>query len=207
MFPHREEDLYASRKISNKYSSVGGDVPLCTVPTFPNRKCSLPFEKRYGLMGGFLYSEHHLHNLTITGFMANSTCPGTYSAAFALNPTQIDTNPVVVSSDISWVGQSDGLMDIGARLGLQISDSDKCTAGDCMGLNRLIIHDHRGFLKGTADSILGTVALRAQIGGKILFDNPEYVDEGACQVVPALGLSIYSCLDVTINNVEVRSIS
>jgi len=64
----------------------------------PNRLCALPFEKKYGPPSGFFYTEAHLHNLTVTGFSGNTSCPATYGALFALNPTQIDNNPVVVSS-------------------------------------------------------------------------------------------------------------
>ena len=42
--------------------------------------------------------------------------------------------------------------------------------------------------------------------GKILFDNPEFVDSSSCHAVPTLGVDVYSCLDVTINNVEVITI-
>jgi hypothetical protein len=190
-----------------KSCAIGGDVPLCTVPTFPNRLCSLPWEKRYGLPAGYQYVEAHFHDLEVTGFtgISASDCKATYGAAIAINPSQIDTQPVVVSSKITWTGQSTGLMDVSARLGLKISTADQCSVGDCLGLKKLLIHDHQGLLLDTADNLLPTVALRQSIAGKIVYDNPQYVKDTSCRAVTDLGVNIYSCLDTSINNVPTYS--
>lgn len=62
----------------------------------------------------------------------------------------------------------------------------------------LLIHDDRGFLMNTADSLLPSVTARNNIKGKILYPDPSYVgDSTVCNTADALGDNIYSCLSVT----------
>eukprot|EP00595_Chromulina_sp_UTEXLB2642_P001523 CAMPEP_0196766926 /NCGR_PEP_ID=MMETSP1095-20130614/32902_1 /TAXON_ID=96789 ORGANISM="Chromulina nebulosa, Strain UTEXLB2642" /NCGR_SAMPLE_ID=MMETSP1095 /ASSEMBLY_ACC=CAM_ASM_000446 /LENGTH=2258 /DNA_ID=CAMNT_0042131985 /DNA_START=2674 /DNA_END=9450 /DNA_ORIENTATION=- len=167
----------------------------CDPSLTPDRLCSLPWEKRYGVPSGNLYSELHIHNNTFTGFSGNSSCEGGFGVSLGLNPSQIDLNPVVITSDSIWLEQDLGNMDISARLGLFIPHEYKCANDDCMGHKMLLIHDYRSFLKDTADSLLTSVDDRKNVQGHIVFNNPEYVGSSAvCTEANALGDSLYSCL-------------
>jgi hypothetical protein len=167
----------------------------CSPSIYPDRLCGLPWEKRYGLPGGDLYVEHQLFNNLFTGFSSDPSCPATHGAAVALNPSQIDIQPVVVSSQLKWDGQSNGLMDMNARLGMSISSEFVCAEADCMGHHLLLIHDVNGFLAGSADGILTNTTLQNNITGQIYFDNPSYSSsDSGCIAADNLGVQLYSCL-------------
>ena len=173
----------------------------CNPSVYPDRLCALPWEKRYGLASGELYSEHHLFNNTFIGFSSSSTCMGTYGAAVAINPTQVDAQPTVVSSSLTWAGQNSGLMDIGARIGFELGDF-VCGSGNCMGHHLLLVHDSQGFLLNTVDNILPDIASRNSVSGTLLFDNPEYVSSDlSCEPVPALGSRLYSCVQTPLQSI------
>eukprot|EP01035_Chromulina_nebulosa_P018019 gene18019-23659_t len=179
-------------RLANTFASGTCDPSLT-----PDRLCSLPWEKRYGLPSGNLYSELHIHNNTFSGFSGDQSCESVFGVAVGLNPSQIDLNPVIVSSDSTWLDQDKGNMDISARLGLFISPEYTCANDDCMGHKMLLIHDYRSFLKDTADNLLSSVTDRENVQGQIVYNNPEYVGSSAvCTEASALGDSLYSCLSV-----------
>ena len=174
----------------------------CSVePLLPDRLCGLPWEKRYALPMEYLYSEHHVRNVSFTGFSSDPSC-ATRGAAIALNPSQIDVQPVVVTSSLNWAGEDVNLMDIGARVGLEIPASFQCTASDCMGQNLLTLNDARGLLLRTADQILPDDAARANVSGQISFDLASWSSSNpTCQSVPLLSSSMIACLNDIPNTV------
>ena len=158
-----------------------------------DRLCALPYEKRYALPMGEMYVEHHLFRTTFTGFSGSAACGAVRGAALGINPSQIDEQPTVVSSALTWAGEDAGLMDMNARLGLSISDDWACSSSDCNGQQLLLIHDYRGFLLGTADAAIPDAAARGNVSGQVVFNFPNLVDE-SCVAAASLGPDIYSCL-------------
>ena len=148
----------------------------------------------YALPFDSLYHEEHIQNVVFSGFLHDSTCKQTYGFATAFNPSQIDAAPVIVSSNLTWNN-----VPTTARIGTSILGFEVDFTN--MGHHLLLIHDAQGFLLNTADNILSTPALRANINGQILFDNPNYVgSEQVCQEATLLGSRFYSCLSVPNTN-------
>lgn len=172
----------------------------CFPSIVPDRTCGMPWEKRYGLPVGDLYVEAHIHNNIFSGF-TNSSCKN-IGAAVGINPSQIDIQPVIVSSQLHWEGEKTGLMDIGARLGMYVSSEYQCGNSDCAGHHMLIIHDDRGFLLNTVDSLLPDVNSRNAVHGQIYFDNPEYAGSNlVCTEAPILGYQFTSCIYSSDNSI------
>ena len=143
----------------------------------------MPWEHRYGLPIDIMYSEMHIHDTLFSGFKNNS-CGSSYSPAIAINPTQVDEQPTIVMSGITWSGHSPAQKSYISKFGIE--GGGQCSnAQPCMGQNMIIIHDLDGTMLGSGS------------GGQLLYNNPEYVAPWPyCNVATELDSGFLSCPSV-----------
>jgi hypothetical protein len=129
-------------------------LPFCYPKNKPERMCSMPWEKRYGLPGT-RHAEVHVQNTVISSF-ADNDC-GMKSRAIAHNPSQSDYTPPVYLSGMTWHATNESARFMFQRNGW----TQECQAG-CDGFFHIVMHDKDGTTTGTA-------------GGLVTGDNPELV--------------------------------
>ena len=113
------------------------DFTPCDPPNTPDRLCQMPWEKRYALPISNQYKEFHLHDVEFVGFNSTSysSNPGgsmncipsatsDRSVAIALNPTEYNSQPTVITSGLSWMDSN-----VNSRVGF---DQGSWVA-DCQG--------------------------------------------------------------------------
>eukprot|EP01035_Chromulina_nebulosa_P004340 gene4340-5933_t len=155
----------------------------------------MPWEKRYGLPLDIGYAEQHIHDTAFVGFqrydfnvsMGSSCIPSNtveYSPAIAINPSQIDMQPALVSSGLTW-SESDLKsrisFGVGAFTGAESGASVTCLDRPCSGQNMMIIHDKDGSLSNRG-------------AGQMVWNNPAYVAPfPLCYEIPEIYLGVYFC--------------
>lgn len=145
---------------------------VCDPPTTISRLCALPYNNRYGTVAGFQYTEQIITDVTFVGY-STSSCTSHRTSAVVFNPGQLDQQPAMMISGITWQN-TDSASKFGFNTGLQ--------GAKFQGQDFAIIHDFDGSASGTGKP------------GQILFDNPEYVaPPPACESLSALGLGFYFC--------------
>eukprot|EP01035_Chromulina_nebulosa_P039938 gene39938-54008_t len=147
----------------------------------------MPWEKRYGLPLDIGYAEQHIHDTAFVGFqsyafnvsMGSSCIPSNtveYSPAIAINPSQIDMQPALVTSGLTWPE---------SNLISRISFGDRSgtfTCSDCSGKSMMIIHDKDGSLSNQG------------VAGQMVWNNPAYVAPfPLCYEIPEIYLGVYFC--------------
>lgn len=196
-------DKSCGSSISGRYKRVGILIPewtnrgrtcefaerfsgRCEPPNTPDRLCLLPWDNRYALPSN-LYTELHIHDTQFLGFGSvellnsqSSHCVPTASqgrsAAIAIAPEQIDRQPTIVMSGITWKYTNER-----AKYGFEIVSD---CMGTCSGLTKIIFHD----LDGTAsDNPYGEA-------GQMLFNNPGYIESyPACYELAEQHPSLFFC--------------
>lgn len=171
--------------------AIAGRFSTCNPPNTPDRLCELPWDKRYGLPYLIQYTEFHLHNNEFIGFesrsynasssLAGQCIPSTYtdrSVAVALNPTEIDYQPTIVSSKLKFTRT-----DMTARFGFDLgSYAAQCANTPCNGQDMLLWHDIDGTLGDTTDA------------GQFLLRNSEYTQAYPnCYEFTDISLGLYYC--------------
>mmetsp|Transcript_16459 Transcript_16459/g.22492 ORF Transcript_16459/g.22492 Transcript_16459/m.22492 type:complete len:2653 (+) Transcript_16459:1-7959(+) len=168
----------------------------CDPPTTPDRLCEMPWEKRYGLPLDMVYAEQHIHDTVFIGFQSyvfnrtsTSTCIPSdsveYSPAIAINPSQIDMQPTLITSGLEW--EETNLVShlsfgVGTFNGAESGASVTCADRPCSGQNMMIIHDLDGTLAGQGAS------------GQLVWNNPEYMAPFPfCYEIPEVYLGVYFC--------------
>ncbi len=130
----------------------GSGLPVCRPPTTPERLCSLPWEKRYGLPYGSAHGEL-VASTTTFAYFAGTEC-AQRSTAIAWNPTQRDFAPPISMSTIGWREvAADAKFDF--RYHADIADPI-CESG-CDGLNQLTVSDLDGTVTGQALAASGVL--------------------------------------------------
>eukprot|EP00048_Salpingoeca_helianthica_P015090 m.224971 g.224971 ORF g.224971 m.224971 type:complete len:4030 (+) comp16594_c0_seq1:296-12385(+) len=119
---------------------MDGGLPVCRPPTTPERMCSLPWEKRYGLPTTDVHAELYLTN-TVFGYFQPSDC-GRVSVGLTLNPTQVDYTPHIFASGITWVATNDTAR---MQLGLTNRHPQDCQTS-CDSTNYALANDIDGSL-------------------------------------------------------------
>ena len=156
----------------------------CQPPTTPDRKCGMPFDKRYGIPVGMQYTEMHLHDIRFTSFKSNMTNGNEDfdSIAISTNPSQIDATPSLMVSGLEWIGEDAGVMDVPARFGFQNSGR-LCESRTCMGLDYMLMMD----LDGSATSYDSGAGL-------LINGNPGYAAPyPKCHTASKFGLGYVFC--------------
>ena len=181
-----------------KTCAVAGrfDGLACDPPTTPDRLCGMPWEKRYGLPLDIAYAEQHIHDTAFIGFqshsfnvsMGSSCIPSNnveHSPAIAINPSQIDMQPALVTSGLTWPESnliSRISFGVGSFTGAESGASVTCADRPCSGQNMMIIHDNDGSLSNQGGA------------GQMLWNNPEYVAPNPfCYEIPEVFLGVYFC--------------
>jgi hypothetical protein len=169
---------------------MSGELPVCDPPNTPGKLCQMPWEKRYALPIPNLYSELHLHDVNFIGFNTSSVSnpsmnqhcvPSLHkdrSVAVAINPTEYDTQPTIISSGLSWPKTN-----VNSRFGYdQGAWAADCQGNyPCTGQDLMIWHDQDGTFSSYAR-------------GQVLMKNPELIAPFPyCIEVPELGFNLYYC--------------
>jgi len=129
-------------------------LPFCYPKSKPERMCSMPWEKRYGLPGT-RHAELHVRDTVFTHFGGDNDC-GAMSRAVVHNPTQVDYAPPMHFSGIKW-----HLVPQDARFHFRaLPSTDAKCANGCDGFFFLVVNDKDGTTTGTA-------------GGSVIGNNPE----------------------------------
>jgi len=132
-----------------KTCKMDGGLDVCRPPTTPERLCSLPWEKRYGLPTTSVHGEMYVVN-TVFGYFDQVDC-GRRSVAVALNPSQIDYTPHMFTSGISWTA-----VNVSARMdfGLSSVHPSECQTS-CDSVNFAMTQDLDGsFLSAGAGALM-----------------------------------------------------
>lgn len=125
-----------------KTCEIDGTLPVCRPPTRPERMCSMPWEKRYGLPSTPM-ARTFVSN-TVFGFFNQSDC-GLESRAIAHHPLQIEYSPQIITSGIQWYATHEP-----ARLFLgRSSNTDSRCDRSCDGLHFAMILDDDGSFAGS----------------------------------------------------------
>ena len=171
--------------------TMSGAFTPCDPPNTPDRLCQMPWEKRYALPIPNLYSEFHLHDVNFVGF--NTSSPGSVgsrqrcipstnydrTAAVALNPTEYDTQPTIISSRLSW-DRSNVNSRFGFEQGAWVSECQDNYP--CTGQDQLIWHD--------LDGSMNTLTVPGQLYQK----NPAFIAPfPQCLELPDMALNLYFC--------------
>jgi len=168
----------------------------CDPPTTPDRLCEMPWEKRYGLPLDVAYAEQHIHDTAFIGFQsyvfnetASSSCIPSdaveYSPAIAINPSQIDMQPTLITSGLLWdqTNLASRLsFGVGTFTGAESGAPVTCADRPCSGQNMMIIHDADGSLANQG------------VSGQLVWNNPEYMAPYPfCYEIPEVYLGVYFC--------------
>jgi hypothetical protein len=154
---------------------IDGTTAQCIPPVTPERLCSLPFEKRFGLPMDIAYAEQLIYDTSFYGFtskvFANSSgitgqcIPGELndrSVAISINPSQIDWQPNIIMSGLGFIDT-----DQRSRLGLDPGKGEFYYAclnmKPCDGHNVILLHDLDGSVNPT------------KVPGHMAYNNPAYV--------------------------------
>lgn len=192
--------------------ALAGRFATCEPPNTLDRLCALPYDNRYAVPVSMQYPEQHIHNVTFLGFSSGSCRSGSTSglsgAAVALNPDQIDQQPSVVASGLSWEWEGVAMVNMSAKFGFDTPATACSLTHPCTGLDLLIVHDLDGSVVngGVGDGQGGGTALESgnssyygrgnfhSVGGQLLFNNPEYVAPSPqCDSISQLGMNFYYC--------------
>ncbi|KAA0165290.1 hypothetical protein FNF31_01943 [Cafeteria roenbergensis] len=145
--------------MSSQYTNRGKTcehdfLPFCYPSNKPERMCSMPWEKRYGLPGT-RHGELHVQNTVFTNFDGDDDC-GSKSRAVVANPTQVDFAPPMYFKGVTWHNVPEQ-----ARFHFDKTSAtdSKCKLG-CDGLSFVVVHDVDGTTTGKA-------------GGSVISNNPE----------------------------------
>ena len=172
------------------------DGLACDPPTTPDRLCEMPWEKRYGLPLDVAYAEQHIHDTAFIGFqtynfnktMGSGCIPSNnveYSPAIAINPSQIDMQPALVTSGLSWNATnliSRISFGTGSFTGAESGASVTCADRPCSGQNMMIIHDQDGTLSNQGAA------------GQIVWNNPQYAAPSPyCTDISQIYIGLYFC--------------
>lgn len=134
-----------------KTCALDGGLNVCDPPNTPERMCSMPWEKRFGLPST-ASTRFYMDNVTFIGF--NGTDCGRQSVAVAFNPSQSDMAVPTYTSRITW-----GNTPLDARFwnGMNVNTPEKCFGfQECPSFQYINIQDTDGTFAqtGTSTSIL-----------------------------------------------------
>jgi hypothetical protein len=189
--------------------AMSGAFTPCDPPNTPDRLCQMPWEKRYALPIPGIYTEFHIHDLEFIGFNSSSFKTSTESpaatsstshcipsllkdrtAAIALNPTEYDTQPTVITSGLKWTTSG-----VNSRISFDQGPwKSDCLAGyPCEGQMMVIVHDHDGsMIKDSSEDVDDDSPISS--AGQLLYNNPAYLAPFPyCYAVSDLYLSLYYC--------------
>eukprot|EP01036_Dinobryon_divergens_P027890 gene27890-36744_t len=174
------------------------DGLACDPPTTPDRLCEMPWEKRYGLPLDVVYAEQHIHDTAFIGFqtynfntsMGSGCIPSNtveYSPAIAINPSQIDMQPTLVTSGLIWDDsnlESRISFGTGSFTGAESGAMVSCLDRPCSGQNMMIIHDNDGTLSNQG------------VAGQLVWNNPEYTAPFPyCTDISQIYVGLFFCRD------------
>eukprot|EP00051_Salpingoeca_urceolata_P019992 m.295984 g.295984 ORF g.295984 m.295984 type:complete len:3942 (+) comp19518_c0_seq1:299-12124(+) len=139
---YRRVGVVLSQYLNRVKTCDRAGLPVCRPPNLPERMCSMPWEKRYGLPAA-VHGKLVLSSVTF-GHFSESDC-GLKSLAISTNPSQPDYSPPIHASGIAWRD-----VDHAAKLNLGKTDRhlSECD-GSCDALTHAYLHDLDGTLSGT----------------------------------------------------------
>ena len=173
---HRAGIVVSQWTSRGKTCGVDNGWDQCQPYDTPERLCALPLDKRYAVPVGMQYSEMHIHDTTFSGFRTD-VASSRIATAMAVNPSQIDQQPTMLLSGLTWRGS----LNEAARFNFPGQDKT-CESRTCMGLDMNILHDQDGSLVGTG------------VSSQVLQGNPGYAAPAPdCQTASHLGTGVTVC--------------
>lgn len=120
---------------------VDGGLPVCDPLNRPERLCSMPWEKRYGLPST-RHTQLYLTRVAFSSFAGPGADCGLHSRAVLLNPSQSDLAVPVYTAGLVWentppaarwffggAGAADPVLDDDAHNGALVQDTDGSAGG------------------------------------------------------------------------------
>lgn len=131
-----------------KTCAVDGGLDVCRPPNRPERLCSMPWEKRYGLPST-RHTQAYVTNVVFSNFAGEGGDCGRHSRAIMTNPTQPDMSVPFSMTGVTWANVTEGARFYFASANGELGDDDAHSFA--------LISDVDGSVTGTpGTSIIGS---------------------------------------------------